>query len=358
MSINILEIEPNKVPVNITDYSTFIYGPPKIGKTTLIHQMYGKKVLFLATEDRHKALPGAMIIRITTWNEYLNVLRQLKNPQVRELYDVIAVDTVENLYNMLEKYVAAKYGETKVGEKNDIWGADWTDLKNMWKDGINKISDLGYIPVFAGHATQKTVQIPVSGVVDSDLEGASVEKKIVKDKKTNKEQEVYEFIKYMPDVHDRAMGPINKMVDNILFLNTTVDVATGEERRVIYLRDTLQWQAGSTFEGIDPVVDLSAEAYQAAVERAFGLIDEEHTTTDSPNKGKDEGETFAQLMEKVKAYGGAFHKEGKLEELNRISEQVFGLGNKVTEANENQKELVLEALDKIEEKAKEENIEL
>src|SRR5699024_10603236 len=134
----------------------------------------------------------------------------------------------------------------------------------------------GYIPVFAGHATQKTVQIPVSGVVDSDLEGANVEKKTVKDKKTNKEQEVYEFIKYMPDVHDRAMGPINKMVDNFLILNASVDVATSKERRVTYLRDNLQWQAGSAFAGTDPVVDLSAASYQEEVKRAFVLTDEEH----------------------------------------------------------------------------------
>ena len=357
MSFNILDIQPNKVPTNPDEYSTFVYGPPKIGKTTLVHEMFGNRALFAATEDRHKALPGAMIARITNWNDWLNLLNQLRNPKVKELYDAVAIDTAENLSSMLEKFVAAKWKEKVIGERDDIWGKDWRDLKNMWKDGINKISELGYVPVFIGHATQKTVQIPASGVLESDLAGATVELKQKKDKGTDTKIDVYEFQKYTPDLDDRYMGPINKMVDNILFLNTTVDVSTGQEKRVIYLRDTLQWQAGSTFEGIDPVVDLSAQAYRDAVERSIGLISEDDKTDKAREKVAKEID-FKELMSKVKAWGGAFHKEGKLELLNTISSEVFGLGNKITDAKEAQKELVAHALSLIEEKANEENIKL
>lgn len=359
MALNILEIEPNKVPTSPEEYSSFVYGPPKIGKTTLVYEMYGDRVLFAATEDRHKALPGAMIARIQTWTDWLNLLSQLRNPQVKERYDAIAVDTAENLAGMLEKFVAAKWNEKSIGERDDIWGKDWRDLKKMWKDGINKISELGYIPVFVGHATQKVVQIPASGVLNSELEGATYEVKKVKDRNSKKELEVYEFAKFMPDLDDRYMGPINKMVDNILFLNTTVDINTSEERRVIYLRDTLQWQAGSTFENIEPVIDLDAEAYREAVKNAIGEIDADQTTNESSrNKEEKYDQSFDEMMAEIKKYGGAFHKEGKLEFLNNISEEVFGLGKKVTDAKESQIELVSQALSQIKAKSDELGIKL
>ena len=34
MGINLLNIQPHKVSNDLAGYITFIYGPPKIGKTT------------------------------------------------------------------------------------------------------------------------------------------------------------------------------------------------------------------------------------------------------------------------------------------------------------------------------------
>lgn len=48
MAINLLAIQPHKVSRDLSGYITFIYGPPKIGKTTLATQM--PKALLLAFE--------------------------------------------------------------------------------------------------------------------------------------------------------------------------------------------------------------------------------------------------------------------------------------------------------------------
>lgn len=355
---SILDIKPNKVPTSPEEYSTLIYGPPKIGKTTLAYEMYGKRGLFIATEDRHKALPGAMVIRVNTWVDFLTVMSQLTNPKVKEMYDVVIIDTIENLYTMLEKFVAAKFKEKVLGERQDIWGADWTEVKTTWRDSLQNISNYGYVPIFIAHAVQETVQIPASGVLKSDLEGITAELKKVKDKKNDRELDVYEFTKFKPDMKDKVLGPINKMVDNILFINTTVDVSTNEEKRVIYLRDTLQWQAGSTFKNIEPIIELSAEAYREAVVDAIGLIDKKQTTKEKTRKEEKEELNFDEIMEDIKKYGAAFHKSEKLEQLNKISVDVFGPGNKMTEATEEQVELLSLAKLKIEEKAKELEIKL
>lgn len=44
MAVSLLEIEPIKVSKDLSSYSMLVYGEPKIGKTTFVHDLYGKRV--------------------------------------------------------------------------------------------------------------------------------------------------------------------------------------------------------------------------------------------------------------------------------------------------------------------------
>lgn len=343
MAIDLLNLEPVKASTDLASYTMFIYGIPKIGKTTFVYNLYGDRVLFVATEKRHKVLVGANVQYISSWVEYLQVLSQLRNPKVKEKFDVIAIDTVENLYKMLEEYILAKYGKTEFGQVE--WGKDWVDLKNDWQKNIQKIERLGYTPVFIAHATQVTTKIPASGILKEQVNDTMTLKK---DRKTG--EEYYEFIKYVPDLKDRVMAPINKMVDNILFMTITAD-EDGKEHRVIHLRETLQWQAGSTFEGIAPVIPLDAEAYKKAVEDAINKIDPAYLKDERESLGIEQQEEldYDKLMKEAKELGVQFHKAGRMDEVNRIVEEVFGAGNKLTDATKEQVQPLFVAVQKMKE---------
>ena len=99
--------------------------------TTFVHDLYGDRVLHIMTEKRYKTLEGAYVQYVSSWAEYLQVMRQIKNKDIKEQFDVISVDTVDNLYGLLEKFVAAKWEEESVGERDDLWGKDWNDLRDM-----------------------------------------------------------------------------------------------------------------------------------------------------------------------------------------------------------------------------------
>ena len=331
MAINLNNLEPVKASTDLSSYTSFIYGTPKIGKTTFVHELYGNRVLFLATEKRHKVLVGAYVQYISSWPEYLSAIAQLRSPKMKERFDVIAIDTVENLYNMLESYILSKYNTTEFGQVE--WGKDWVDLKNEWKNGLQMIEKIGYSPQFISHATQKTERIPVSGILKEEVNDTM---SLVKDKKTD--EEYYEFLKYVPDLKDKVLAPINKMVDNILFMNVTTDENL-KEHRVIYLRDTLQWQAGSTFKNIKPVIPLSAESYRQAVQEAIGEIDPSMTKEERESVSiEDEKLDFDQLMEEAKKLAVEMHNQGRMEEVTRIVDEVFGPGNKLTDAKKTQVE--------------------
>lgn len=331
MAINLSNLEPVKASTDLSSYTSFIYGTPKIGKTTFVHNLYGDRVLFLATEKRHKVLVGAYVQYISSWPEYLSAIAQLRSPKMKERFDVIAIDTVENLYAMLESYVLSKYNTTEFGQVE--WGKDWVDLKNDWRNGLQMIEKIGYSPLFISHATQKTERIPVSGILKEEVNDTM---SLVKDKKTD--EEYYEFLKYVPDLKDKVLAPINKMVDNILFMNVTTDENL-KEHRVIYLRDTLQWQAGSTFKNIKPVIPLSAESYRQAVQEAISEIDPSMTKDERESTSiEDEKLDFDQLMEEAKKLAVEMHNQGRMEEVTRIVDEVFGPGNKLTDAKKTQVE--------------------
>lgn len=341
--IDLLNLQPVKASTDLSSYTSFIYGIPKIGKTTFIHKLYGDRVLFIATEKRHKVLVGANVQYVSSWIEYLTVLAQLRNPKIKERFDVVAIDTVENLYRMLESYILAKYNQTEFGQVD--WGKDWVDLKNDWSNNLQMIEKLGYTPVFVSHATQITTKIPVSGILQTQVNENMTLKK---DKKSG--EQYYEFLKYVPDLKDKVMAPINKMVDNILFMTMTAD-EEGNECRVIHLRETLQWQAGSTFEGIDPVIPLDAEAYKQAVENAINKIDPSQLKDEKESVGLEEQQEldFEELMKEAKELGVKFHKAGRMEEVQRIVDEVFGAGNKLTEAKKTQVQPLYIAVQKMKE---------
>ena len=127
MAINLLALEPHKVSRDLSGYITYIYGPPKSGKTTLGSQM--PKPLLLAFERGYNAIPGIIAQDITSWSEVRQVLRELKKPEVKETFSTIIVDTVDIAAVFCEKYVCAQ---------NDVdtisaipYGQGWGLLKKL-----------------------------------------------------------------------------------------------------------------------------------------------------------------------------------------------------------------------------------
>lgn len=342
MAINLLNLEPIKASKDIASYTSFIYGVPKVGKSSFVHNLYGERVLFIATEKRHKVLVGAHVQYISTWVEFLQILAQLRNQKLKETYDVICIDTVENLYRMLEVYVLSKYNTTEFGQVD--WGKDWVDLKNDWSNNLQMIEKLGYTPVFIAHATQKNEKIPVAGILKEDVNETMT---LVKDKKT--QEEYYEFTKYVPDLKDKVMAPINKMVDNIMFMTITAD-ENMKEHRVIHLRETLQWQAGSTFQGIAPVIPLDVNAYKKAVEDAINLLDPKMLKEEKEEIGMHTEElNFEELMQAARDLALQFHQQGRMDEVQRIVDEIFGAGQKLTEAKKAQVGPLFIAVEKLKE---------
>ena len=103
MAIDLLALKPHKVSRDLSGYITYMYGPPKAGKTTLGSQM--PKPLLLAFERGYNAIPGIIAQDVTSWSEMKQVVRNLKKKEVQETFSSILIDTVDIAANLCDKYV-------------------------------------------------------------------------------------------------------------------------------------------------------------------------------------------------------------------------------------------------------------
>lgn len=154
MAINLTALTPHKVSRDLSGYITYIYGAPKTGKTTLAAQMKG--ALILAFERGYNALPGVMAQDITNWSEMRQCYRELKKPEVKEMFNAVVVDTIDIAADMCQKYICNQKDIETLGDLG--YGKGWTAFKEEFNEIFRGLTQLGYAVYFIGHHKEITVK--------------------------------------------------------------------------------------------------------------------------------------------------------------------------------------------------------
>src|SRR5699024_7162779 len=161
-------------------------------------------------------------------------------------------------------------------------------------------------------------------------------------------KEYVEYQKTTPDIKNKFFNMINRIADNILFLDLTVD-SKGAEHRTIYYRDTLEHLAGTTFRNIPENTELTPKAYQEAVEKAIESESKEHTEDTSRKQSHGVEYDYDKLMSEIAELGKKLQADGKAEQRNKVIEDVLGKGNKVKDTKPEQAEVLAVLVDKLKE---------
>ena len=106
---DLLNLKPHKVSTDI-EGNLLIYGLPKTGKTSFAFNMWKEKCLILATERGYNYLDGAMALDITKFSDFSKILKQLKDPNVKEIFTTVVIDTVDIMEKLAVKYVCDRAG--------------------------------------------------------------------------------------------------------------------------------------------------------------------------------------------------------------------------------------------------------
>lgn len=309
--INLLELKPNKVSRQLGGYITFMYGPPKIGKTTFGSKM--PKPLLLAAEVGYRAIPGIIAQDITSWSQLKQVVRELKKPEVRETFDSLIFDTIDIFAEHCQKYICSQLGISAMGEGG--WSNNsWSLYKKEFESVIRELTFLGYAVVFLSHDKEKTI----------------------------KPQNGNEYQQIGSSMQSSALAIIENMSDLICYAHVNA-----ENERVLTLRSLdNSVRCGSRFKYMAAEIPFSYEALENALADA---IEKES----AENEGKFITDDIIKPVEEVQYDYDALMKEfqdlvSQLMTKNQsnsmkivgITDRILGTGKKVSDCTPNQAEFI------------------
>ena len=316
MAINLLNIQPHKVSRDLSGYITFLYGPPKCGKTTFGSRMPGH--LILAFERGYNALPGAMIQDVTTWGEMKQIVRELKKPEVKAVYQSIIIDTADIAADACQKYVCNQLGIENIGDGG--WTNNgWAKYKKEFEETFRSLTQLGYAVVFLSHVKEKTIKSETGS----------------------------EYTQIGSSMQSSALAVIENMSDIIGYAHTKT-MRDGSNQVVLTLRTgDNSIRCGSRFAYIDSEIPFSYENLTEALNKAIDREAAEHNNKFVTNERMVIPEVkeydYEALMSEFQSIAGKLMQKNTTTngpKITRIVDKYFGKGKKVSDATVEQAELI------------------
>lgn len=156
MMINLLDLQPNKVSVDLTQYSMIWMGDTGVGKTTtlmnFLKSLYpDKQPLFLEFEDRFQNIPRIMAVKIDTMSDLKSVIGQLRNPEFKKRFSCIVIDTLDKFEESCERYVLENR-DAEILKDVGAFGEGSLRFKSALRN-IGIIQSLGYTVHFIAQST-------------------------------------------------------------------------------------------------------------------------------------------------------------------------------------------------------------
>lgn len=218
-----LPLEKTKPRENLEDYIIFLYGIPKIGKSTFASKF--SSPLFLATEDGLRSLETFQN-RIRNWSEYLNTLDELNKD--KHSFRTVVIDTVDNLFLFCNDYVMRTH---QIEHASDMeWGKGWELLKNEFRRGIIRATQLNSGLILISHSRERDIR--------------------------KKGQEPITKITYTLPAHVREL--ITGFSDMILFITFE------NKQRVIKTKPSEEYDAGDRTGKLPETISLSYDKFLTA----------------------------------------------------------------------------------------------
>jgi hypothetical protein len=311
MGIDILNIQPSVISRDLKGKYICIYGPEKCGKTTFAAQM--DKNLILSFEIGTNFLSGVRAQPIEKWVEFKQVLRQLEQPEAKEIYDTITIDTVGEAYSLCEKYICLQNGVQKIGEIP--YGAGYTALKSEFESCLRKITMLGYGIICICHSQIKN---------EDAGDGNTIEH-------------------ISPAMPARAAEIVNRLVDIIGYINCEWD-KKGNCTRTLLTRATPTILAGSRLPYLSPKIPFGYKELVSAIGDAIeeqankdGAVLVDNTSTGAKMEERSYEDIRAEAFELWKAL--IEQDEDNAARVLKKVEMIFGRKMKLSEITEDQKDL-------------------
>lgn len=138
---------------SLTDHIMTLYGPPKIGKTTLMSKLKG--IYYLPTEPGYKWVMCRKSY-IPNWATFIQFIKYMeKNKAKCKKVSFFCIDTVDNLSKFCMMYVCGREGIAHPSDGE--WGAGWEAFRDEFTHWILRLCSLGCGVAFISHEKEREV---------------------------------------------------------------------------------------------------------------------------------------------------------------------------------------------------------
>jgi len=313
--VDIFNVKPHEVSRDLKGYSVLLYGEPKSGKTTTASKF--PKSLIIAFEKGYAAIPGVMAMPVNSWSDFLKIVRQLKDPKAKDMFETIVIDTADIAWDYCEKYVCNVNGVDAI---NKIpYGGGYSQTSKEFDEKIRSIVQMDYGLVLISHSTDKNF--------------------------TSETGE--EFNRIVPTLPSRARLICGRLCD-IIGYSRGVETEQGNQT-LLFMRGTPRFEAGSRFKYTPDFIEFNyknlVDAIRDAIDRQAREDDSGLFVTGKSNIHKQNlpDFDFDKLMTEFQSLAGSLVKQDAQKFGPRITEIVerhLGKGKKASEMSRDQGELL------------------
>lgn len=320
--LDLKNLKKHTISKSLRSKSMLIFGEPKIGKTTFAAG--ADKVLFFNFENGTEFLPlDVDPVPIQKWSELKSYIKQLRDPEIQQMYSTICIDTVTIAAQLCERYVCL---QNNVEHIKDIpYGAGYSMPATEFFNVFHEISMLGYGIIFLAHTkTQYSEYL---------------------DEKGEKIQQV------TADVDKRIFSVLNGMCDIIAYAEKQYDPISKTMTRVLYTdADAPNMVTGGRCAQFFPkVIPLNYKIFEQELEKAVAKIAQASNSELSDNSvTREEKRSFDEVINEARNFWVNYiegastddEKERRLSILQDIVQRIFGKPIKLSNVVPSQQELL------------------
>ena len=249
MANSLLDIKPHKVSRDLRGYSVMFYGEPKTGKTTISSKFPG--ALVLAFEKGYNAIAGIMAKPMNSWNDFKKTLVELKDPEVKEVFQTVVIDTADIAYGLCEKYICSRESDAKntYEQISDLpFGKGYKLAQQEFDECLRKILQMDYGLILISHSVDKTF----------------------------KDESGVEYNQIIPTLDGKARLVCERTCD-IIGYSRQIQTEEGLKTK-LFMRGTPRFVAGSRFRFTPEHIDFN---YESLVNAIADAIDKEASMSGS-----------------------------------------------------------------------------
>ena len=277
-----------------------------MGKTTNASKF--PNALLLAYEKGFSALPGVYAKPMNSWGDMIKVLRELKDPKVKEKFSTIIIDTADIAFDYAEQYICNANGVTTIGEIP--YGQGFNQLAKEFDSKLRQIVQMDYGLVLISHSVDKTFQ----------------------------NEDGTEYNKIVPTLPNKARLIVSRLCD-IVGYSRQIDTPEGLQT-YLFMRGTPRFEAGSRFKYTSDKIPFN---YQELVDDIGNAIDKQAKedggkfvtdTRENIYKEKESDLDFDSLMKEFETITTEMVGENApyfAPRITEIAEKHLGQGRKVGE---------------------------